>query len=264
METPVNNGHALVAALAAANIETQTINGTPAIVLPEGYSLERQDDLRDKPIRVKQSVVAHDVKGFEDYINAFKLDHTRLFAGLKPRPKLVGVIDYHHRDGDPEWGQHSISCAMMHSEEWTRWMGFNKKKTGQIEFAEFIEENYRDVTAPSAAELLAIALNISSMRDVEFKSDARLSSGEVQFSYVQKEVAGQMRLPERITIAPPVFVSGQRYPFEARLKHRINDGKLTLWLELDRPDLVVEHAYAQELIAIEAGTGIAVFRGLPG
>src|SRR3546814_1127843 len=47
-------------------------------------------------------VQAHDVKGFVDYINKFKLDTTRTFAALEPRPQLKAIIDYRSEEHTSE------------------------------------------------------------------------------------------------------------------------------------------------------------------
>jgi hypothetical protein len=49
----------------------------------------------------------------------------------------------------------------------------------------------------------------------------------------------------------------------ARLKYQIKEGALSIWLELERPDLVIDDAYQRVLVDIASATSIEVFRGMP-
>ncbi len=108
-----------------------------------------------------------------------------------------------------------------------------------------------------------MALNFSSIRQADFKSSQRLQDGIVQFQYVEDEKAGELKMPERIKLGIPVFRSGEAYKISARLKYTIKDQTLTIWYELERPDLVLDDAYSQAIKYIEEKTNIEIYRGMP-
>lgn len=236
------------------------IHGVPVVITPGGFQVEKFPELAASPKRTFAFINAHDVTGFIDYINQFKLVNTAIFAALQPQAALSGVIDYHSQNL-AAWCTHRVNCDMAHSEEWKRWSGANKTKMDQRAFGVFLEDNLKDVTEPSGADLLSMALNFSSARNAEFKSSIRLADGTVQFSYVEDEKAGQVRLPARIVLTLPVFRGEGAYLLAARLKYHLKGAEFSIWYELDRPDLVLDTAYADVIARITAATGIAVFRG---
>lgn len=244
------------------------VDGLPVLVAPEHMKIHAFTD-RVPPVltHTKADVAAHDITGFTDYVNLFKRSHsTQIFAALEPRPRLKAVIDYHSTpECSPDYCAHIVTCEMKHSEEFLRWKAADRKPLSQKEFGSFIEDNAADVIEPTGAALMEMALNFSSMRDVEFRSSARLQSGEVQFTYNEKERAGEVRLPERIKIALPVFRGDTRcIAVTARVKYRITEFKLQIWLELERLDRTVDVAYQAVIKDIAALTGIAPIRGMTG
>ena len=247
-----------------ATIQHFEINGVPVIIMPVGTSIKTLPELMSAPARIETAVVAHDVTGFVDYVNKFKLATTALFASMAPSLSLKGMLDY-HGVGAPSHCGHMVTCGMSHSEEWLRWKSSDRKAMTQKAFGEFLEENLKDVTEPGGAELLNMALSFSSSKKVEFKSAQRLQDGQTQFNYVEGDGdgAGQTKLPERISLGLPVFRGDTHgYPIKARLKYSLKEGLLTLWYELERPDLVVDQAYADVLVRLEKDTGIKPYRGM--
>src|SRR3546814_7723759 len=138
-------------------------------------------------------VQAHDVKGFVDYINKFKLDTTRTFAALEPRPQLKAIIDYHAPTA-PGLCAHVVECAMQHSEEWKRWTKADGTPLTQKEFGLFIEDNEKDVLDPAGGDLLQLALTFSSLRQVTFNSGRRLQDGTVSFEFKEEEKTGNVKI----------------------------------------------------------------------
>ncbi len=237
------------------------IGGVPALITPPGFLATQYPRLLPRPQRTEKTVTAHDVLGFVTYANHFKISGiTAIFAALEPKPRLHAAIDYHAPEL-PSHCEHNVYCEMAHSEEWKRWTSENKKAKSQKEFGLFLEDNLKDVVTPAGPDLLQMALNFSSFRSVEFKSSQRLSDGLTQFQYVEGERAGEIKMPDRIKLGLPVFRGEQVYAITARLKSSLTDTKLSLWYELERPDLVVDAAYTAVIERVEKDTGITVFRG---
>lgn len=245
-----------------ASIKEFTIEGVPAIAVPPNYKIEQFPQLLSAPKSIERSVQAHDVAGFVAYVNRFKTEATALFASLTQPLTLKGFLDY-HAPGAPSHVRHILTCGMEHSEEWKRWTASNKKAMAQKEFGTFLEDNLKDVVEPRGSDLLALALNFSNMRTVEFKSSQRLSDGQTQLQYVEKDGGvGEAKLPEKIGLALPVFRGDTHaYKVSARLKLLVKEANLAIWYELERSDLVIEQAYADVLELVEKETGIKPFHG---
>lgn len=248
----------------AAQPSTLEIKGVPHVILPAGFTLAAPDleRLLPEPTRTRRIVVANDIGGFIAYSKDFKTERTALFCGPPDNAKLEARLD-DHKPSSPSHVTHQCFFHCPKTTEYATWMGANKVKTTQVAFAEFIENNLRDIIKPDGNEVLAAALNFRDHGSAEFSSAMRLSDGRVQFQFVEKETAGQVRFPETIEIAIPVF-EGQktRYTVKAKTRYRVQSGELTLWYELERPDLVLRQAYNDLIEEVEKQVGIAVYRAL--
>lgn len=268
MEIDIN---ALVTHLrrAGTDIYAVDIHGVPHAAVPDGVELKRLDieQFLPAPAQIKRDVVASDVRGFVDYVNKFKNQQTQLYCNSYRSPALLARIDDHLPEA-PSHVRHNCSFPCTHSEEWTRWTTMNTKSMGQQMFGTFLENNASDVIKPAAAEMVRLATEFRTVTMTEFGQATRLQSGQVQLNYVEKDVAGQMVLPEKFEIAVPVFEGmAGRYPIEARLRYRVprssDEAKgLQLWYELDRPDVVLRKAYDDLLAHVEGQVGVTIFRAL--
>ena len=249
----------------------QTIEGMPCVMLPQqggGWALQQLPELLDQPLRTQRVVTANDVTGFIDYTLHYAGADTHVYAGPEDAPKLVAIIDDHDR-AEPGHAQHRCVLNCPITAEWKTWRAAAKQAMDQLEFAEFIQNNLRDIVKPSGAEMLQLATTFSDHRSADFRSSARLANGLVQFQYIESEKAGEVRFPEQMQIGVPVFAgmlddngAPIRYAVDARLRYRIKDAKLVMWYELDRPDLVLRTAYADLLKLVQTETDLRLFRAL--
>jgi len=236
-----------------------------ALALPPGWTAEvhfPDDDKREAPRRISREVSAHEIGGFISYVNRFKSEKTALYCTSDKSPSILARLD-DHQPSAPSHVEHMARYGCPVTEEWGRWNAKHKANMDQKEFAEFIEDNIRDVAEPTGVEFLSAITNFRDTRQVEFNSAQRLSDGMVQFSYVEKETAQQVRFPTEIKIAVPVFMGlDTLYAVNARVKYRLKEGALTLWYELDRPDLVKREAYEELLTLVETETKLHVHRAI--
>jgi uncharacterized protein YfdQ (DUF2303 family) len=125
----------------------------------------------------------------------------------------------------------------------------------QATFAEFVEENVRDIvvpddtpTAPSAADMLEISRTLEAKKNISFRQGTRLDNGQVQLTY-NEEIdgrageTGQLNIPEQFFIGVKPFLGGDAFCVPARFRYRIVDSRLQMWFELVRPEKVLEEAY---------------------
>jgi uncharacterized protein YfdQ (DUF2303 family) len=150
-----------------------------------------------------------------------------------------------HRAG---WGGHTITLKLSKSPEWQRWAGRSGQLSSQADFAEFIEDNAKDIVEPSSAEILEIAQSLQVKRGVEFESGTRLQDGNVQFGYRESTTAtagsvGQLVIPEKITLALRPFKGGDAYSVTALFRYRLQGSQLTLGFKLQDPEKIIEDAF---------------------
>ena len=207
-----------------------------------------------------------DVDSFLAYVARHADERSVVWCQFDPQTyalNFTAVIDEHARGG-AGWRRHKASFTPTLSHEWMTWTkhaGTNAAKE-QLEFAEFLERNEGDIAAaeglPSSAEMMKMATNFEVTSEKRLRSSVRLQSGAIQLEYIDKEdeaTVQQMRLFERFAIGIPVFRRGVGYRLDARLKHRVSQGKAKFWFELIRPDRVHEAAALELVDRVRTGIG---------
>lgn len=260
---------ALGASMARAEPRRVGSADMPFIVIPDDHAIKSLEHTLEQPFRIRAKVELNDAASFIAYINKHKLEETALYGSMGDKPVFVGVID-DNAAGVAAWREHKATYACPLSHEWDTWNSslHNGKAKTQVEFARFVEDNLLDIVEPSAAEVLAVSRTLEAKKAVSFSSGVRLDNGDVQFLYNEetKGTAGKgtIDVPERFTIAIPVFEGGDKYAIDARLRYRISDtGQLSMWYELERPHKVIEHATKEVWKAIAEGTSLTIINGNP-
>lgn len=252
--------------------KTITANGVPYAIVPIDTKVVDlaqfiYNDYAERPHRKKANVKVLDAASFIEYWAQFADDNSRAFAD-ETKSVVLGVLDYHAaHEGAPRWGQHRVQLDLRHSEEWKTWTGKDGQKVTQMDFAEFIEDNTPDIKEPSAATMLEVARTLQAKTDVDFSSAIRLNNGQVQLKFSEQIKGtygnGQVDIPEEFVIFIPVYVGTPRVPVRARLRYRINSGKLTFWYDLLRTEQIERDAFMATLAEISGGIGTKVINGSP-
>jgi len=234
-------------------------------VIPEGSSVHELERLLPAPVRARAAVTALSVDTFCAYVTKFKTEATAIFADQKSF-SLVGIIDY-HMPSAAAFRDHRVSYSAPRSLEWETWRGSNAKKMTQADFAQFIEDNVVDIRAPAGADVLEVARSLQAKKAVEFSSGIRLADGAQQFTYNEtvdgSSRNGTLKVPEEFTLGIPVFFGGQLYEVRARLRYRIEGGKLSMWYELYRWQHIEQDAFAAVRGEVGNGTGVTVWEATP-
>lgn len=259
-----------IAELATNQIAPQRhdIDGVPVLILKDG-STRSLEYLQSHPRRKRATAVFSDPKAFIAYLLAHKEPGTLITGDVtETSGDFRAIIDYPHagEQGTAKWGEHVVALQLKITPEWARWLEHNGKSKTQTDFAEFLEDNAPDVVKPSGAELLEVAMTLQAAKAVNFRSGVRLKDGRNQLTYVEEIDAragstGQLEIPERFTIAIAPFVGCERMGIEARLRYRIDAGRLSFAYKLYQPHLVILQAWADARTAIEAETGLMIHRG---
>ncbi len=246
--------------------------GIPFAVIPSDCKVQPLSDLlynehNATPERVKGTAKVLDADSFCAYYTLFNDPNSRVFAD-ETSDRILAVLDYHAAgEGTPRWGQHRLDLTLRHSEEWKTWTGKNAARQTQTDFAEFIESNAPDIVSPDGATMLEVARDISAKTDGDFGSAIRMANGSVQFKYSEQVKgtfgAGNLEVPEKFIIAIPVHIGSDRVQLTARLRYRINSGKLTFWYDLHRADAVERLAFATVHAKISDTLKITIINGTP-
>lgn len=248
------------------------------VALPPGWTLVEKDDdprLLAAPRRKIAKVKMHDAESFIDYTKRHgSLADSTVWCIADYKAGKVGFTailnDHGEEASQAAFRDHHATFSPEFSEEWSRWTGKNKQPFNQAAFAEYIEENLKDIASvegsPTGAQMLEMALAFEANQDMKFKSAIRLQNGGVQMAFTQDDDAGtlaKMSAFDRFTVGFPVFWNGDAYRIDARLRYRVREGKLTFWFELIRQDLILEAATQTLIGLIRDKTGNPFFFGEP-
>ena len=108
---------------------------------------------------------------------------------------------------------------------------------------------------------LAAAMSVSLITaDRRFESSVNRQTGAMNFTYVEdtQQTKGVMKLPEKIAIMVAPWRFAAPVDMMVFLRYRLNEGKLSFYLKLDRPDMVLDEAFGFVVKDIEAAVGLPI------
>lgn len=228
----------------------------PFILAQDGVKVESVEGFMANPVRKRVVVDIKDAASFIAYVKRFSDTNSLVFANIGDRT-ITAVLDYHEAgDGKPRWGGHRAQLTCLLTEDWKRWTAANKKPQNQMEFAQFLEDNLPNIAAPAGAFVLEVVKNLEAKKAVKFESSVRLDNGQHQLTYEETIVGqskGHIDIPQTFTLGIQPFEGAGLYQLEARLRYRIDGGKLSMWFDLVRHEAVVEDAFRETRMKISAG-----------
>ena len=251
----------VVADLATQATEAEVIKPGEVYVLADGLGHVRVEDT-DKYAATPRHVEAHrqvtDAASFVAYVNRHKTPGSEVYAHI-PTSNVVAIIDSHEgTDKDPGWQKHRLTLALEKSKAWLAWEAADGKLVTQETFADFLDDRYLDVIEPSAAQMIDIARTFQAKTKVDFTSAVRETSGDVHIGYVEETAAkagqkGDIEIPSKIQLALRPYVGGPIYSIWASFRYRLNGGDLRLGFKPERPENVLEAAFADIVTEIREG-----------
>lgn len=288
MALPDNHNYADSILDAAQKPEIKEVNGVSLLLLPSGFQQHSLEKYLPHPVRKTGTIVLDDADSFVTLIKAHsKKESATLYCAAdyeKGEFKMTAVLNDHEKD-KPAWRDHIVVYAPKQTKEWKTWFGANARKMGQLDFAQFIENNLTDIASvvlaeaeegkeasmtPSGSLMLEMALNLEANHEMKFRSGQRLSDGGINFTFINQAddaTAKQMSVFERFSLGMAPFFNGDPYRMDARLRYRINtdQGTVQFWYELIKPEKVLEDAAKGEVDKIsEQLEGYTVLYGSPG
>jgi uncharacterized protein YfdQ (DUF2303 family) len=227
------------------------------------------DQYRDFPRRKAGTVTVRNVASFERYYAKHSDDSSEVYADLD-EATFTAVLDAHGPD-DPRWERHRLVLRLEHGLPWKTWTSRDRQWMTQMDFAEFVEDNARDV-APgeevSAADLLEVAQSFQAHTKVNFQQGTRLATGQTQLTYSETIEAkagsrGEILIPPAFKLAIVPFEDCAPRVLGARFRYRLSNGDLRLGYFLDDPARVAREAVAEVASVLAATCEIAIMQGRP-
>ena len=260
----------MLGALAAAGTDVHESGNYMHAVVPKDFKLENiskaVEEMQDTPRRFRGTVTLKDVASLLAYCS----DQDAHYIGYlyaDPDKRSITAVFNDHRGVEPGWRDHRAEFKAEYTPEFEKWMRNDKQPKTQGEFAEFIEDNFADITEPGAQVLLDIATTMQAKTDINFSSAKRLQNGQVQLQYTESINAtaganGALEIPKEFALGLRIFKNGGGYKLRARLKYRLNAGSVKFWYELDRPERAVEDAFAGYVDQVREGSEYQVLVGV--
>lgn len=256
--------------------------GVPVAILPQGMRAEVMtsamaalDARAPTPLRRKGTATFAELDSFIDHVNRFKSGASVVFADVDA-VQLNAVLNYHPAgaEASPAWGDHRSVYACPLSEQWQLWRKNDGVPMGQEAFGEFIEANMRDLAPPgdadpigsdvvAPAKLLEVARNLIVRTKGEFSRFINPTTGEHSLVNKLENETSSTKIPRGFNLGIPVFVAGQAYRIEARLRFQMSNGRPAFTYVLVQPDATLRDAFGGVRSKVVAATGLPVLAGSP-
>lgn len=251
--------------IAALAHPTTNAHGELLVAVPEGFSLHREKPLTPwLASNIAASRTLIEAGSFADYINIFKQSTTLIF-GSPHQMKMEAVIDYHGAaDGTPAPNHctHRAIFDMRYDPNWERWRNIDRRDMSQVDFAYFIEEMMHTIAAPDGGDLLEMAQTLKVNRNVVFKSNKRLASGEMDIQFTEEDSttsAGNVGVPDELTVVCPIHFDGSLATIPIKLRYKLDPGKpLQFRFDILNREIVEMKAFRSVAEDIQEQTGIGV------
>ncbi|MBX9597136.1 MAG: YfdQ family protein [Burkholderiales bacterium] len=227
---------------------------TPLLILHNGdkQAVDLEKYL-NQPLKLRTTKEFRDIRGFIDYVNDFKGEHTVIFAGSE---QITAIFDYHKKD-DPRWCNHIATFKLSISNRWKIWTGAHNEWMPQKRFADFLDSGLNEIivsiingkSTPSQAEVLSIVKNFRTTQTYEYDSSIDEGSETIGF---KKIIQGGSSKTEKLVLPEYVMIALQ--PYEDI--HVIND-RLSEDLQLPAYELKVKLSW---MVQTEGERGVLGFK----
>lgn len=215
------------------------------------------------PLHARGEATLHDPTDFAAYVTRLADgEHTTVWADLEAG-HVDAVLDDHADNGKDGatagWRAHRVSLRMQDDPDWATWLKFNDMLVGQVDFAEHIEQMTHTIVSPSAADMLEFITSFHAKRNVTFSQQVNVLSGDLQLTYDEDTKtgnrSGQIEVPKAFTVRLSPWLTVAPVDMTARLRHRIEGGRLAIGYSLLRPDRARQAAFNAVIGAVSEGIG---------
>jgi uncharacterized protein YfdQ (DUF2303 family) len=215
------------------------------------------------PRRVVRTVVVEDAASLLSYLHQQNVsDRGPEVWADRASFEVRAVLDPPASAEDPGWCDHQAVLRLRPTPEWQTWMAGSGKLGGQQDFAELLEDRAADVVTPAAAHMLELAQSFHATNRVSFESSSFLADGQRGLEYREQVEAkagrtGKLVIPATFELGLRPFEGGPPYKVTARLRYRIDDGRLRIGYKLLDPEAVARAAFGDVVDEVHAGLDVA-------
>jgi uncharacterized protein YfdQ (DUF2303 family) len=260
-------------AIAASEPKVLAEHELVAFVVPPGHTIQQVDLVaaldrhNTTPRRATGTHNAATVKSFIDITERHA--GPNLTVWVHPTSGAVtAVLNDHDQHQAPAWGDHRVELALVQTEEWKRWTALDGSLVEQQAFAEHIQDGLTEIARPSAAELLEVVTTMQGNVGVSWQSGVSLRDGAVQMKYVETPDAtagrdGELSVPQDFTLVMAPFIGESPVQINAKLRWRVNGGKLTIGYKLEQPDRVIREVLERIAGRLDEQFPGVVYTGTP-
>lgn len=235
-------------------------------IVPEGHKVELLPPAPfvTLPDHIAAAPSLQSATSFADYVKRFTNEKRTLAIFFDSDSQTFkACLDYHSAAG-PARNEHAATYALQHSQAWEVWASRDGKWLTQEQILEIFETRGCEIEAPTAADLLKFAGDLSASEVTEFASRYDRASGKkVLVSKAENVRASDgIPTPDSLTLSIPCYRGGTPVQVAALLHwkgHPQQFVKFTL-VETDR---IKEHEQKAEIALIAAATGTQVLAGRP-
>ena len=258
--------------LAAAALDSHQVGENHYVILPSGCKREDITDAVEKaqatPNRKRGQVRMKDLDSLLAYCKDQAASGTAYLYADPDMRTITAIFNDQRELLNAGWRDHRAEFKAEFTPEFSKWIAKDKLQISQGDFAEFIEDNFADITEPAAHVMLEMATTIQAKTDINFSSAKRLQNGQVQLQYTETIDAraganGALEIPKEFALGLRIFKNGEGYKLKARLKYRLHSGTVKFWYELDRPERAVEDAFGGYVETLREQSGYCVLLGTP-
>jgi len=236
-------------------------------VTPSGARVAEVDTegLLPAPRRKKGTYQVETVEALSAYAREHQ-DPERTTVWVAEAGDMVTAVFNDNGPTEPGWGDHRAVLSLRLTDEWLHWTRLNDQLVSQEQFAQHVEDGLPEIVEPDGADLLELAQHFYATTAASFRSVQRLRDGSVKASYDEEVTAsaghsGEMEIPGTFRLAVAPYLGEETYDLTARLRYRLDRGKLSIGYRLLRPDDVRRAALAdirrrlgEELPRVYAGS----------
>lgn len=228
------------------------------------------DEYSEFPERKKGTVTVRNVASFAHYYGRHSDEDSEVFADLDAGT-FTAVLDAHRGDAvGARWQEHRLVLQLQKTLPWRTWLANDRAMLPQQVFAEFLEDNYRDVYGErvTAADLLEVAQHFQAHTKVSFTQGQRLATGQTQLTYVEEIDAkagqrGTVEIPAEFDLAILPYEDCAPKVMAARFRYRLANGELKLGYFLSDPARTAREACDEIAVKIAAELSVTVMHGQP-
>lgn len=237
----------------------------PYVIVPDGHKVEYLNPA-PLPEEPTGTAILQASESFVHYVNHFKQPETTL-AINDQTATFAASFDYHGvQEGAPVYGcrRHWATFSLIDSDPWKFWTALHDKWLTQEKIVELFEERAGEVTEPTIAELLKVAVDFKSTSAAEYTTryDRVTQRTELVAKKEENQRGGEsVAPPASLTISIPVFKNGAAFSLTALLSWK---GKPEQFVKLRFLNMQETRDTAIEDVRmlVAGATGIPVLRGV--